>query len=150
MIINAIKEYIEKCPYLSEFSKGININFLDDEISSYSIETIPINPIIKRYIDGSSIRQYLFLFCSKESYGQEVLQNIQNSGFFEKFTLWIEKNNKQGILPSLNDGREAIKIEVLTTGYPFQTDIDRARYQIQLKLEYFQKGGNDYEYSKKI
>lgn len=139
MIINAIKEYIEKCPYLSEFSRGININFLDDEISSYSIETIPINPIIKRYVDGSSIRQYLFLFCSKESYGQEVLQNIQNSGFFEKFTLWIEENNKQGILPNLNDGQEAIKIEVLTTGYPFQTDVDRARYQIQLKLEYFQK-----------
>lgn len=139
MIINAIKEYIEKCPYLSEFSRGININFLDDEISSYSIETIPVNPIIKRYVDGSSIRQYLFLFCSKESYGQEVLQNIQNSGFFEKLTLWIEENNKQGILPNLNDGQEAIKIEVLTTGYPFQTDVDRARYQIQLKLEYFQK-----------
>ena len=76
MIINSIRKFMLECPHLDEFAKGINVDYLDDEIASYSIEEVPTNPIIKRYVDGSSVRQFEFIFASRESYGQEVLQNI--------------------------------------------------------------------------
>lgn len=139
MIIESLREYISSCPYLYEFNKGINIDYLDNDTTTYSIEEVPVTPVIKRYIDGSTERQYDFIFASRESYGDDVFQNIENSGFYEKFANWIEKQNYNGVLPILDEGKDARKIMVSTTGYAFQTDINSARYQIQMKLIYFQK-----------
>ena len=68
-------------------------------------------------------------------------QNIENSGFYEDFLNWIEQENAQGNLPILEGNKEAVELKVSTTGYAFQTDENSARYQIQLKLIYLQKGG---------
>lgn len=138
MIIDNLQKYISTCPYLEEFNKLVNVNYLHSETTSYSIEEVPCNPILKRYLDGSSKRQYDFIFASRESYGQDVFQNIDNSGFYEEFSNWIEEQSLNDNLPKLDAG-EAIKIEVSTTGYAFQTEVDKARYQIQLKLIYLKK-----------
>lgn len=141
MIIKALRDYISQCPYLYEFNKGINIDYLDNDSTTYSIEEVPCEPIIKRYINGDTKRQYDFIFASRESYGADVFQNIENSGFYEDFSSWIEEESSKGNLPSLEGNRESLEIKVSTTGYAFQTDDNSARYQIQLKLIYFQKGG---------
>ncbi|MEG0133554.1 MAG: chloramphenicol resistance protein [Clostridium sp.] len=141
MIINSIRNYIRKCPYLSEFAKGVNVDYLGEEATSYSIEEIPCNPVLKKYIGGDSKRQYQFIFASRESYGAVVLQNIENSGFYEDFASWLEEETIKGNLPIL-EGKECLKIEAISTGYAFQTDVDKARYQIQARLTYLQKGGN--------
>lgn len=141
MIIKALRDYISQCPYLYEFNKGINIDYLDNNSTTYSIEEVPCEPIIKRYINGDTKRQYDFIFASRESYGADVFQNIENSGFYEDFSNWIEEQSVKGNLPSLEGNRESLEIKVSTTGYAFQTDDNSARYQIQLKLIYFQKGG---------
>ena len=141
MLIKALRDYISQCPYLYEFNKGINIDYLDNDSTTYSIEEVPCEPIIKRYINGDTKRQYDFIFASRESYGADVFQNIENSGFYEDFSSWIEEESSKGNLPSLEGNRESLEIRVSTTGYAFQTDDNSARYQIQLKLIYFQKGG---------
>ena len=141
MIIKALRDYISQCPYLYEFNKGINIDYLDNDSTTYSIEEVPCEPIIKQYINGDTKRQYDFIFASRESYGADVFQNIENSGFYEDFSSWIEEESSKGNLPSLEGDRESLEIRVSTTGYAFQTDDNSARYQIQLKLIYFQKGG---------
>ena len=141
MIIKALRDYISQCPYLYEFNKGINVDYLDNDSTTYSIEEVPCEPIIKRYINGDTKRQYDFIFASRESYGADVFQNIENSGFYEDFSNWIEEQSVKGNLPSLEGNKESLEIKVSTTGYAFQTDDNSARYQIQLKLIYFQKGG---------
>ena len=141
MIIKALMEYISTCPYLYEFNKGINVDYLDNDSTTYSIEEVPCDPIVKRYINGDTKRQYDFIFASRESYSDDVLQNIENSGFYEDFLNWIEQENAQGNLPILEGNKEAVELKVSTTGYAFQTDENSARYQIQLKLIYLQKGG---------
>lgn len=142
MIIESIRNYIRTCPYLDEFAKGINVDYLAEDSTTYSIEEVPCEPIIKKYINGDTIRQYDFIFCSREAYGPDVLQNIENCGFYEDFADWIELQSLLGKLPILKEGMESRKLKVSTTGYAFQTDVDKARYQIQLKLIYFKKGGN--------
>lgn len=139
MIIDAIRKYVLKCPHLNEFAKGINIDYLGEDVDSYSIEETPCNPLVKSYVDGSSIRQFEFIFASRESYGPEVLQNIENCGFYEHFADWIEKENKANNLPILDGRLRAEKIECTSTGYAFQTEVDRARYQIQLRLTYYKE-----------
>lgn len=74
MIIDSIRKFIRTCPYLQEFDGAVkvNVDYLGEESTAYSIEETPCEPIIKKYVDGSSIRQFEFIFCSRESYKSEA------------------------------------------------------------------------------
>lgn len=135
-IISGIRDYILTCPFLKD--GRVNVDYLGAKATEYSIDPLPCNPVIKQYTDGGSQRQYQFAFTSKEYYDPSGMQNIDNSGFYEKFGDWIEGNNKSGILPEI-DGRDPIKVELLTCGYLFDTDPETARYQIQCRLIYEQE-----------
>lgn len=134
-IIEAIRKYINDLDCMSTFENAININYLAGEYDNFSIEEIPCNPIIKKYLDGTAIRQFQFVFCSREPYSAEVLQNIENSNFYEDFADEIEKKNYEGILPLLENG-EALKIEVISSAYTVDTEEDTAMYQINLNFKY--------------
>lgn len=144
MIINALRDYVRTCPHLDTFNNAIkvNVNYLEPNTDTYSIEEVPIEPIVKRYVNGDSIRQYAFVFTSREPYGIDVLQNIDNSGFYEKFADWIENQNDNEIFPLLDNGLEPLEVKVTSTGYVIDVSEDTARYQIQLRLKYFKKGMN--------
>ncbi len=142
MIIKALRDYIRGCPHLETFNNAIkvNVNFLESDTDTYSIEEVPINPIVKKYVNGDSIRQYAFIFTSREPYGVDVLQNIDNSGFYEKFADWIEDKNDNEMFPRLEGNLEPLEIKVTSTGYAFAVTEDTAQFQIQLRLKYFKKG----------
>ncbi|MCR1952874.1 chloramphenicol resistance protein [Clostridium sp. DSM 100503] len=143
MIIDALRNYIRNCPHLDTFNNAIkvNVNYLEGNPDTYSIEEVPINPIVRKYVNGDSIRQYAFIFTSREPYGIDVLQNIDNSGFYEKFADWIEEQNNKDIFPLLDNGLEPLSIEVTSTGYAFAVTEDTAQFQIQLRLKYLKKKG---------
>ena len=144
MIIKSLRDYIRNCPYLDTFNNAIrvNVNYLEPNTDTYSIEEVPIEPIVKKYVNGDSIRQYAFIFTSREPYGIDVLQNIDNSGFYEIFADWIENQNNNEILPKLEGNLEPLEIKVTSTGYAFAVTEDTAQFQIQLRLKYFKKGMN--------
>lgn len=139
-IVNAIREYILTCPFINELAK-VNIGYLPKESLSYSIEEIPSQSkgnITKQFLNGGTERQFLFVFACMFPYNEEIVTNIENSGFFEEFQEWIEKNNNLGVLPDLRVGLTATNIETQTTGYLFYTPESGgvARYQIQCRLLY--------------
>jgi hypothetical protein len=138
-IIEAVRKYIGELDCMSIFDSAININYLAGEVDSFSIEEVPTNPIVKKYIDGSSIRQFQFVFCSREPYGAEILQNIENSTFYEDFASEIEEKNDKDILPILGNGLEPRSIEVVSTGYTVDVTEDTALYQINLNLKYYKE-----------
>lgn len=142
MIIDSIRNYMRNLNCLDTFNNAIrvNVNYLEPNADTYSIEEVPVEPIIKKYINGNSVRQYAFIFTSREPYGADVLTNIDNSGFYEKLADEIEKNNDKEIFPLLDDGMEALEIKVTSTGYAFAVTEDTAQFQIQLRLKYFKKG----------
>ena len=142
-IIESIRTFIKECPFLKDYLGAtrpkVNVDYLGDTETVYSIERVPCNPIIKQYIDGSKMKQEEFIFCSRESYGENVFENLENINFYENFVSWLEEKNRTGDLPILDGNREVEKIEILTPGYAFATDIDKARYQIQLRLIYIER-----------
>lgn len=142
MIIKALRDYIRTFECLETFNNAIrvNVNYLEENPDTYSIEEVPIEPIVKKYVNGDSIRQYAFIFTSREPYGIDVLQNIDNSGFYEKFADEVEEKNNKDILPLLDNGLEPLEIKVTSTGYAFAVTENTAQYQINLRLKYFKKG----------
>lgn len=141
MIIDGLRTYIRKCPALRKYNKAVkvNVDYLEDKPTTYSIEEVPSDVVIQKYVDGSSKRQYVFVFASRESYSEDVIDNINNSGFYEDFAEWLEEQTNNDNLPFIGDDKEVLKIEAMTNGYAFKTDVDTARYQIQCRIIYLQK-----------
>lgn len=140
-VVKAVRAFIKTCPLLQEDSSGkikLGVDYLDSDTTSYSLEEVPENPILKKYLDGSAVKQATFLFCSREPYSPELQQQIDNSGFYEDFASWLEKCNREDSLPVLNKNRESRSIEAITCGYTFMTDSDKAVYQIQINFKYFE------------
>ena len=134
-IIEALEQFFIKCDLLKD--GALRVDYLGEKPVEYTIEVLPADPIVKKYTDGSSVRQYLFAFGSREFYSEDRLQNIKNSGFYEKLSDWVESKSKAGMLPELPDGMEAEKMQVVSSGYLYDGSMKNARYQIQLRLIYF-------------
>lgn len=132
--IEAIRKYFDKCPFLDAQAR-INIDYIGAEAIEYSIYTEPIDPVYKTYADGGKLKQFGFTFTTLTYHGAELMQQIENSGFYDDFTNWIDENNKNGVLPEING---ALRIEILTNGYLINAEADLAQYQIQLKLIYME------------
>ncbi len=136
-IIERIKDYIMTCPFLEELS-NVNVDFLPEDPLTYSIEQTPSEPILKRYLDGSTERQITFVFACRMFYSDETINNINNSGFFEKFHEWLFENSENDIFPELEEGLIPYRIEAISNGYLYDIsgDLSNARYQIQCRLIY--------------
>lgn len=136
-IIECIRDFIRHCPYLPEYYKSIGVDYLDSSVASYMIEAVPCKPIIKRYITGQSIRQYTFHFSSREAYSADVIENLENSMFYERFSGWLESCSKAGDLPELTGGKVAREITATTPGYVYDEEQGKAQYLIQCNLIYY-------------
>lgn len=136
-IIEALEQFFLDCELLKDGC--LRVDFLGEKPVEYVIETLPCDPIVKRYANGSTVRQYLFAFGSREYYSQERLQNIQNSAFYEKLSDWVEEKDRSETFPELPDGMEAEGLRVVSSGYLFDGSMKNARYQIQLQLLYYKE-----------
>lgn len=136
-VLEGITEYFLQCPLLKD---GVfRVDALGTDPVEYTIETGIFDPVIQRYVDGSSERQYQFQFGSREFYGMDRIQNIENSTFYEEFADWVEMKSNEGELPELPKGMHAEELEVLSPGYIFDGAMKNARYQISLRLVYFKE-----------
>ena len=136
-IIEGITNYFLKCPILKD---GVfRVDALGSEPVEYAIETGLTSPVLKRYVNGSSIRQYQFNFNSREAYAMDRILAIQNECFYEDLCNWVEEQDKAGNLPELPPGCEAQALEVLAPGFMLDATMENAHYQIQLQLRYFKE-----------
>ena len=125
----------------SGLSGRLDVDFLDEKVETYSVDTIPCEEILKRYKDGGTRKQFQFAVSSRMFYEQNIKNNLGNLQFFEDLTAWVEEKARARELPAMDKGRTAQKIVVTSTAYPFIVSEDgKARYQIQMRLEYYQKG----------
>lgn len=134
-MIDKLREYIAKCPYLKEYAE-LNVEYLADKTNTYSInENAGYNPILNQFICGSE-RQFLFTFDSKLKWNEDIQNNIDNSKFFEDFRNWLETNNKNKTFPEISG---VYSIGATTNGYIFATNANEAIYRIQCFLNYFKE-----------
>ncbi len=136
-IIESVKNFILTCPHLVELA-AVNVDFLPDSPDTYSIEEVPVNSVLQTYLDGSQEKQFVFVFASRFYYSDEIRNNIENSGFYEAFSDWLDEQTEKGNFPVMRDGLTPSKIEAISSGYLFDVsgDLSNARYQIQCRLIY--------------
>ena len=136
-MVQAVWDYFSTCPLL-ENQRILGVDRLGVDTIEYTIDILPSEQIVKRYVDGSSIRQIELTFSSREPYGRDVIQNIQNSEFYEKFADWVEQNDDAGIYPEFGEGKTVRSMQVISSGYAVEVTEKTSRYQIQLRITYLQ------------
>lgn len=141
-IIECIKEYLKKCPYLSKLAE-IKVDYLNVEENDHeywSVEQLDVPNILKRNVIGTKTeRQCQFVLATRSFFNPLVdTQNIQNLRLFEKIADWFYDNTRSGNLPILNNDEVSISIEATTGGYLYGMSKDNtiARYQMSCKLIY--------------
>lgn len=136
-IMEGLTDYFLKCPFLKD---GVfRVDALGSEPVEYALESAITSPIIRTYVDGSSIRQYLFNFNSREAYSMDRIMAIQNESFYEDFCNWVEEQSRLGNLPEMPKGCEAQALTVLAPGFMLDAGMENAFYQVQLQLQYFKE-----------
>ena len=135
-MIDKIREYFKKNVTLAEEYDNILADFLGEDATSYSIEPIPTEVVVRKYSDGGSLNQLVFQFGSREFYDNSVAQNISNLDFYEKFQEEIETNNKNGVLPDITGIQS---IECLNNGTIQDVQSGTAKYVIQMRITYMKE-----------
>ena len=127
-----IGEFIETCPLLN---KGkVNLDFIDSDPQSYSIDEIPVEPVLNNFRDGGRRLQIQFDFSIQSNFS--ILENIKNSKFCDDFMKWIYEQDNKGDLPKIN-GIDWIKC--LGRGTIERTTEITAIYVIPMQVAYIEE-----------
>lgn len=136
IVIKAVREWLAGFDGFS--GSELNVDFLPPGAGEFSVDVVPVDSIIKRYLSGGSVRQFDFVIAMRALWGEDVRCQMENIGFFEGLADWLEGKSKAGDLPELGFGRRCLRVEVSSSGYAFAPETEYARYQMQCKLIYRQ------------
>lgn len=137
-VIECLRNFFLSFPRLQ--GERLDIDCLRSQEGSYSIDSEP-GDVAQRYLDGSTVRRFLFTISGRMYYGADLANQADNLAFFEELEAWLSKKELLLDLPDLGEKRTARSLEVLSSAYPLIVDEDQglARYQIQLRLTYLQE-----------
>ncbi len=136
-IISAVKTYLAGYSGLAA-GAPVWVDALGPGCSEYAIVPLPGQKVVEEYINGSSLREFPFAFQSMESAADD-LARLENIGFFESFSDWLESQTAAKILPNLGSGKTAEGIAATGWGYLFELgESGSGRYQVECKLTYLQ------------
>lgn len=134
--ITKLREYlINILTELQEQYNEMNIYFLDENPNSYSLDKIPTESEIEKWVTGITLYRDVYSFRSRRNYSADEITNIENIGFYELFEKTIIQKNKTKILPSI-DGIQSIKC--LNCGSLNNANTNTAEFDIQIQIEYLE------------
>ena len=111
----------------------INADMLDSEPENYSLNKMPVQTEVEKWIIGNEICHDIYSFRSRKVYSTDTINNLQNIGFFEEFENKIKDNNEKGILPEI-DGIQEIKC--LNCGSLNIAESNTAVFDVQVEITY--------------
>ena len=77
-IIEILHDYIGGYEPLQD--DRLNVDFLPADAGSYSLDAVPCKEWVRRYIDGSGEKQFLFNLCSREAMDETLRRQMDSLG----------------------------------------------------------------------
>ena len=132
--ITKLREYlISVISEIKETYEQINVGFLSNEINNYSLAKIPTSKVVENWIIGETVYKEIYSFRSRMNYSADVMDNLENIGFFEIFESKIKQKNINNELPNI-EGIQSI--ECLNCGSMNNANTNTAEFDIQIQIEY--------------
>lgn len=118
---------------LTDDTFKMNIDFLSNEVNSYSIDKIPTSTVIEKWLNGKEIHKEVYLIRSRFFYGEDEANNLSNIGFYETLEETIRNKNDNGELPNI-EGIEEIRC--LNCGSINNVSTNTAEFNMQIQITY--------------
>ena len=132
-----MRTWLRRCPAI-ERARAFGVDYLAEN-GSYSLDATPTALKYRENILGDftlrETQEQNFVFASREPYGGEFQQNLDNLAFFQAVSAWIIAQNNARSFPEW-EGGEVTAIVPTLTAYPIAMGSAFARYQIQIKVTY--------------
>ena len=100
---------------------------------AFQVEEAPEEPGVKRYTGGDALWQKMFTLTSVDPFSEGQISA-------EPLRDWLETQHRRKHFPILPEGKEVQRVECLGTGYLYTRAGKPGRYQIQIRLTYYQGG----------
>ena len=133
----ALRAWLRQCPTV-ERKRLFGADYLADN-ESYSLDATPTALKYRENILGDMVlretQEQNFAFASRDPYGAEFQQNLDNLGVMQDVSAWIIEQNNARNFPTW-EGGEVTAIVPTLTAYPISMGSAFARYQMQIKVTY--------------
>lgn len=133
-----LREWFRACPVLS-LSNRFTVDYLSENPTEYAIYSVPSTLAYHENVLGEEILNDVqtvnFIFASKQSFGADAQQNLENLAFHQAIADWILAQNAARNFPKFGSGRVRSIVPTLTA-FPAETGSDAAKYQIQIRVTY--------------
>ena len=133
----SMRTWLRGCTEIEQ-TRAFGADYLADE-ESYSLDATPTALKYRENILGDYVLQEKqeqnYAFASREPYGAELQQNLDNLAFFQAVAQWIIDQNNARSFPEW-EGGEVTAIVPTLSAYPISMGSAYARYQIQIKVTY--------------
>ena len=139
--IKAVQEWLKTCPLVAgQLGNNVafHIDYLPEDTTQFSIEDSPGDPVLQEFFSGRR-KAKNYVLASRMEYSESIAQQAANSGFWDDFADWIEAQSDAHNLPDLGEGRTAERVAV--TNSIVTSEDGTCRFQIQIRLEYYQAKG---------
>lgn len=141
--IKAVQEWLKTCSLVAgQLGNNVafHIDYLPEDTTQFSIEDSPGDPVLQEFFSGRR-KAKNYVLASRMEYSESIAQQAANSGFWDDFADWIEAQSDAHNLPDLGEGRTAERVAVTNSGYIVTSEDGTCRFQIQIRLEYYQAKG---------
>lgn len=136
--IEYLRQWFKACPALA-VDYRFGVNYLAENPTEYALYLSPSTILYHENVLGENVPNDIqtlnYIFASKESYGADIRQNLENAGFYDAVVSWIIDRNAVRDFPEMVDGNITSIVPTLTA-YVAEAGSDTAKYQIQLKVTY--------------
>lgn len=133
----ALRAWLRTCSALV-LTRLFGVDYLADD-ASYSLDAVPTALKYRENILDEMVlretQEQNYVFASRDPYGAEFEQNLENLGVMQVVSAWIIDQNNIRNFPDW-EGGEVVAIVPTLNAYPISMGSAFARYQIQIRVTY--------------
>ena len=129
-------KWAKQNPYLTD---ALKLNWLDARSGSCSVVTISGDGFIEKYLDGTCIKYYDFMFCVMLSLSDTTDRvNVENMFSLRQWQSWIDNMEKEGNYPDFGNTCGNYELQNLSDSPQLAQVYDNgtAKYQFPARLIY--------------
>lgn len=136
-MISEFIAFMQGCPYISDATSSICVDREGGE-SGVSVSQSG-NRIVRKFKDGSTlVERDLILYFAQNADNDE--QRIDNNDLLDHVFDWVLSQTARRNYPNFGEGRRCISLTASNGMLYDSEDEGAAIYQMQFKLQYYQKG----------
>lgn len=126
-MLKRITECLQKCPFFA--NTVIGQDYLGENIGAVSVHGISCEPVVQRYADGATMRQFMFDVLVRLDVSTEA------EPYFDIVAEWFSQ-----AVPLLEDGQCAQRFEIVKSAAVQDRHYSNVRYGMTCRLLYYQRG----------